>query len=398
MTDAKRVVLKPGREKSIVHRHPWIYSGAIARTDGSPEPGDTVEVLSSGGRWLARGTFNARSQITVRLYSWQEDQPLDAALVADRLRRAIALRESLGLGQIANAYRLVSAESDLLPGLIVDRHGDYLVLQVLSAGAERWKDQSVAFLQEMLNPAGIYERSDAAVRDKEGLPLTTGVLAGKEPPALLEIQENGRHFLVDVMRGHKTGFYLDQRENRRKITGYCPGKDVLNAFSYTGGFGVYASVYGASKVLHLDSSTEALELARRNVDLNTRVARCEHEFMEANAFAALRAFRAAGRTFDVIILDPPKFAESAGQLPRALNGYKDVNLVAMQILRPGGTLITFSCSGLVSAAVFQQVVWEAALDAGRDAQVVERLSQGPDHPVLLTFPEGEYLKGLVIKA
>jgi 23S rRNA (cytosine1962-C5)-methyltransferase len=398
MTDEKRVILKPGREKSIVHRHPWIYSGAIAKTDGSPAPGDTVEVLSAAGHWLARGTFNGRSQITVRLYSWHQDQPLDEALLTGRLHRAIATRESLGIGQIATAYRLVNAESDLLPGLIVDRYGDYLVLQSLSAGAERWKGQCVSVLQNMLNPAGIYERSDAAVRDKEGLPLTTGVLAGTEPPSLLEIQENGRHFLVDVRKGHKTGFYLDQRENRRKITGYCAGKDVLNAFSYTGGFGVYASVYGASTVLHLDSSAEALELARRNVEMNTRVARCEHEFMEANAFAALRGFRAAGRAFDVIILDPPKFAENAGQLARALNGYKDINLVAMQILRPGGTLITFSCSGLVSAAVFQQVVWEAAVDAGRDAQVVERLSQGPDHPVLLTFPESEYLKGLVIKA
>lgn len=398
MTDAKRVILKPGREKAVLHRHPWIFSGAIATTDGSPAPGDTVEVLSSTGRWLARGAFNARSQITVRLYSWHEDEPLDGVLIAGRLRRAVALRESLGLAQIASAYRLVSAESDSLPGLIVDRYGDYLVLQSLSAGAERWKAHCVTVLQEMLSPSGIYERSDTAVRDKEGLPLTTGVLAGAEPPALLEIQENGRHFLVDVIKGHKTGFYLDQRENRRKITGYCAGKDVLNAFSYTGGFGVYASVYGASTVLHLDASAEALDLARRNVELNTRVGRCEHEFMEANAFAALRAFRAVGRTFDVIILDPPKFAESAGQLARALNGYKDINLVAMQLLRPGGTLVTFSCSGLVSAAVFQQVVWEAAVDAARDAQVVERLSQGPDHPVLLTFPEGEYLKGLVIKA
>jgi 23S rRNA (cytosine1962-C5)-methyltransferase len=397
MTEVKGVVLKPGREKTIVRRHPWIFSGAIARTEGSPGPGDTVEVFSSGGRWLARGAFNAQSQITVRLYSWREDEPLDGALLADRLRRAIALRQGLGLGQIASAYRLVSAESDLLPGLIVDRYGDYLALQALSAGAERWKDQCVDLLQEMLSPAGIYERSDASVRDKEGLPRVAGVLAGKAPPALVEVQENGRHFLVDLVKGHKTGFYLDQRENRRKATSYCAGKDVLNAFSYTGGFGVYASVYGANSVLHLDSSVEALELARRNVELNTRVARCEHEFTEANAFAALRAFRAAGRTFDVIILDPPKFAESAGQLPRALNGYKDINLVAMQLLRPGGVLITFSCSGLVSAAVFQQVVWEAAVDAGRDAQVVERLSQGPDHPVLLTFPEGEYLKGLVIK-
>jgi 23S rRNA (cytosine1962-C5)-methyltransferase len=398
MVDVKRVVLKPGREKSIVHRHPWIFSGAIARTDGSPGSGDTVEVFSSGGRWLARGAFSPKSQITVRLYSWHEEQPLDGSLLADRLRRAVALRESLGIGQIATAYRLVSAESDCLPGLIVDRYGDYLVLQSLSAGAERWKDDCVTILQEMLNPAGIYERSDAAVRDKEGLPLTTGVLFGVEPPALLEMQENGRHFLVDVMQGHKTGFYLDQRENRRKATGYCAGKEVLNAFSYTGGFGVYASDSGARAVVHLDSSAEALDLARRNVQLNARGAPCEHEFMQANAFAALRAFRAAGRTFDVIILDPPKFAESAGQLPRALNGYKDINLVAMQVLRPSGALITFSCSGLVSAAVFQQMVWEAAVDAGRDAQVVERLSQGPDHPVLLTFPEGEYLKGLVIKA
>jgi 23S rRNA (cytosine1962-C5)-methyltransferase len=398
VTDAKTVVLKPGREKSIIHRHPWIFSGAIARTGGSPAPGDTVEVLSSGGRWLARGAFNAKSQITVRLYTWQEEQPLNDSLIGDRLRRAIALRGSQGLSQIADSYRLVSAESDLLPGLIVDRYGDYLALQVLSAGAERWKDQCVASLQEMLTPAGIYERSDAAVREKEGLPKTVGVLAGLEPPALLEIQENGRRFLVDMIKGHKTGFYLDQRENRRKAASYCVAKEVLNAFSYTGGFGVYASVLGASKVLHLDSSAEALELSRRNVELNIGVAGCDHEFMEANAFAALRAFRAAGRTFDVIILDPPKFAESASQLPRALNGYKDINLVAMQILRPGGTLITFSCSGLVSAAVFQQMVWEAAVDAGRDAQVVERLFQGPDHPVLLTFPEGEYLKGLVIKA
>jgi 23S rRNA (cytosine1962-C5)-methyltransferase len=398
MPDLKRVVLKPGREKSIVHRHPWIFSGAIARTDGSPGSGDTVEVFSSGGRWLARGAFSPRSQISVRLYSWHEDQRLDGSLLAERLRRAIALRESLGVSQTASACRLVSAESDLLPGLIIDRYGDYLVLQSLSAGAERWKDLCVASLQEILNPAGIYERSDASVREKEGLPLTTGVLAGKEPPALLEIQENGRHFLVDVMQGHKTGFYLDQRENRRKATSFCAGKEILNAFSYTGGFGVYAADSGASAVLHLDSSAEALELARRNVELNSSAAPCEHLFMEANAFAALRAFRAAGRTFDVIILDPPKFAESAVQLPRALNGYKDINLVAMQILRPGGTLITFSCSGLVSAAVFQQMVWEAAVDAERDAQVVERLSQAPDHPVLLTFPEGEYLKGLVIKA
>ena len=398
MSSATRVVLKPGREKSVLHRHPWIYSGAVARLDGPAESGDTVDVVSAKGQFLARGLISPQSQIVVRLYTWQEDQPLDDALWATRLKRAIALRHSLGVDHVTNAYRLVAAESDQLPGLIVDRYGDFLVLQALTAGAERWKRTATAVLQELLQPSGIYERSDVDVREKEGLPKVAGPLLGQKPPPLLEIHEHGHRFLVDIANGHKTGLYLDQRENRRLAAGFCTGRDVLNAFAYTGGFGVYAAAAGASSVVHVDSSGDVLALARRNVDLNAPDGACRHEFVEGNAFSLLRAFRAANRTFDVIILDPPKFAESVNQLSRALNGYKDVNLVALHLLRPGGTIITFSCSGLVSVSMFQQVVWEAALDANRDAQIVQRLTQAPDHPILLTFPEGEYLKGLVIQA
>jgi 23S rRNA (cytosine1962-C5)-methyltransferase len=280
----------------------------------------------------------------------------------------------------------------------VDRYAGYLVVQALSTGAEAWKGTCADILEEILHPDGIFERSDGDVRAKEGLEKAAGPLRGERPPELVEIEENRLRFLVDLAAGHKTGMYLDQRDNRRLVAGLCGGKSVLNAFGYTGGFGVYAGAAGAAAVCHLDSSADSLSLARRNVALNHADDGCAHEYLEGNAFSLLRGFRAAGRTFDVIILDPPKFAENTGQLARALNGYKDINLVALQILRPGGVLVTFSCSGLVSPAVFQQVVWEAALDAGKNARVVGRLTQAPDHPVLLHFPEGEYLKGLVVRA
>lgn len=334
----------------------------------------------------------------MRLLTWREDEEVGPDLFRQRLARAIALRETLRIGQTSTACRLVNAESDLLPGLVVDRYNDVLVMQALSAGAEEWKAACADLLMESIRPKGIYERSDADVRAKEGMEKAAGLLRGDVSELELQVEERGIHLLVNIASGHKTGMYLDQRENRHVVAGLCEGASVLNVFAYTGGFGVHAAAAGANEVTHIDSSADALGIAQRNVGLNEAAAECRHEFVEGNAFSVLRGYRAHGRTFDVIILDPPKFAESAGQLARALNGYKDINLVALQILRPGGALVTFSCSGLVSASVFQQVVWEAALDAGRDARVVGRLTQSPDHPVLMTFPESEYLKGLVVRA
>jgi len=391
-----KVILKPGKDKPVRGRHPWVFSGAIQRVEGKALDGSVVEVQAADGRWLARGYLNRRSQIAVRLLTWDEGEAIDGDFWARRLRRAIAARQTLTDEARTTAYRLVYAESDGLPSLIVDRYGDFLVLQSLTLGMEQQKPLLVRLLTDLLHPRGIYERSDVEVRRKEGLPETAGVLFGEAPPDLLEVAENDRRFLVDVKHGHKTGFYLDQRENRRRVAAYCPGREVLDAFAYTGGFGVYAATAGASRVISVEASKEALGLAQRNFALNGLDV-AAHEFVLGDVFEVLRGYRQAGRQFDVVILDPPKFAAAAGQVTGALRGYKDVNLLGMQLLRPGGVLATFSCSGLVGADLFQQVVWEASVDAGRDVQVIERLTQAPDHPVLLSFPEGEYLKGLICR-
>jgi len=392
-----KVVLKPGKDRPVRGRHPWIFSGAIQRVEGKALDGSLVEVQAADGRWLARGYLNRRSQITARLLTWDEGEAIDDDFWARRLRRAIAARQTLADEARTTAYRLVYAESDGLPGLIVDRYGDFLVLQSLTLGIEQQKPLLVRLLADLLHPQGIYERSDVEVRRKEGMPETTGVLAGEAPPDLLEVVENGRRFLVDVQHGHKTGFYLDQRENRRRVAAYCPDTEVLDAFAYTGGFGVYAAAAQARRVVSVEASEEALGLAQRNFALNGLDV-AAHEFVLGDVFEVLRGYRQAGRQFGVVILDPPKFAAAAGQVTGALRGYKDVNLLGLQLLRPGGVLATFSCSGLVGADLFQQVVWEASVDAGRDVQVIERLAQAPDHPVLLSFPEGEYLKGLICRA
>ncbi len=402
-----KVVLKPGKDRPVRGRHPWIFSGAIQRVEGKALDGSIVEVHAADSGWLARGYLNRRSQIAVRLLTWDEGEAVDSDFWARRLRRAITARQTLGEAARTTAYRLVYAESDGLPGLIVDRYADFLVLQALTLGIEQQKPLLVRLLTDLLHPRGIYERSDVEVRRKEGLPEAAGVLApihcqtgdvsglaGEAPPDLVEVAENGRRFLVDVKHGHKTGFYLDQRENRRRVAAYCPGTEVLDAFAYTGGFGVYAAINGARRVVSVEASEEALGLAQRNFALNGLDV-AAHEFVLGDVFEVLRGYRQAGRQFDVVILDPPKFAAAAGQVAGALRGYKDVNLLGMQLLRPGGVLATFSCSGLVGADLFQQVVWEASVDAGRDVQIVERLAQAPDHPVLLSFPEGEYLRGLI---
>jgi len=390
------VVLRRGKEKPILNHHPWIFSGAIARIEGGPADGDTVEVVDHEHDFLARGYINRHSQITVRLLSWTADEALDQTFWQRRIQQAIEHRRGLLESQGTTAYRLIYAESDLLPGLVVDRYSDYLVIQALTLGVERRKSEIVDILAELVQPTGIYERSDVNVREKEYLPLSSGPLWGKEPPPLLEIKESGLCFQVDIKRGQKTGFYLDQRDNRSRLTSYCAGRTVLNAFAYTGSFGVYAAMAGAEHITSVDTSAEALKLARSNMQLNGFVDR-DDEYVVGDVFAVLRQYRAEGREFDLVILDPPKFAYSRSQVQSACRGYKDINLLAMQLLRPDGILFTMSCSGLVKPALFQKVVFGASIDAQRDAQVLEKLSQPEDHPVLLTFPEGEYLKGLVCR-
>jgi 23S rRNA (cytosine1962-C5)-methyltransferase len=391
-----KLFLRPGHDKPVRRHHPWIFSGAVARIDGQPDDGDIVEVYSSQGEWLARGYLNRRSQIVVRLLTWDREEAIDESFWRRRIDRAVRARTLLELESVTDAYRLVFAESDWIPGLIVDRYADFLVLQCLTLGIERRKELLVRLLAEECRPAGIFERSDRDMREKEGLAPSEGVRWGVEPPDRLLIQEYGHRFRVDVRRGHKTGFYLDQRENRRRTAAYLAGRRVLNAFSYTGAFAVWALAAGARHVVNLDSAADVLSEAAANLILNG-FPESSFECVEGDAFRVLRAFRSTGRRFDAVILDPPKFAFSQAHLQRATRGYKDINLQALHLLEPGGILATFSCSGLVSADLFQKIVFAAAEDAGRDVQILERLAQPPDHPIRLSFPEGEYLKGLICR-
>jgi 23S rRNA (cytosine1962-C5)-methyltransferase len=390
------VIVKPKRDKSLLRRHPWVFNGAIAKTRGHLEPGCTVDVVSTRGNWLGRGAHSPRSQISVRIWTFDETEAVDEQFFRNRLERALACRRSLVDQMHLTGYRLVNAESDGLPGVIIDRYGDFLVCQFLTVGAEAWKDTIVDQLGALIPVAGIFERSDSPVRDKEGLARQTGVLAGQEPPATIAFQEGPHRFWVDVRLGHKTGFYLDQRDNRLQMKGFADGAEVLNCFAYTGGFGVAALKAGARHVTNVDMSSAALELSAQNIALNDLdPGRIEH--VEADVFKQLRYYRDAARRFDVIVLDPPKFADSRAQVGRASRGYKDINLLAIKLLRAGGHLFTFSCSGLMEPELFQKIVADAALDAGRDAQIIRRLNQAADHPTALNFPEGHYLKGLLCR-
>lgn len=397
MVPMKQVILKQTREKSVIRHHPWVFSGAVEKVEGRPEPGETVDVYSSGRQWLARGAYSPESQIRVRIWTFDQGEEVGPELFRSRLLDAFHARQVFMSGQDTDAFRLVNSESDGLPGIIVDRYGDCLVCQFLTAGAELWRREAVSQLQEIVPCSCVYERSDADVRGKEGLSPRTGVIAGSAPPELVNIRENGMRFLADVRGGHKTGFYLDQRENRALLAGYARDREVLNCFSYTGGFSMAALSGGASRTVNIDSSRPALDLAARHVDLGGfDPSLAEH--VEGDVFTLLRKYRDSGRTFDIVVLDPPKFVESRSQLVRASRGYKDINLLAFKILKPGGILFTFSCSGLLDRDLFQKIVFDAALDAGRDARIIHWLSQSPDHPVALSFPEGAYLKGLVCMA
>jgi 23S rRNA (cytosine1962-C5)-methyltransferase len=390
------VHLKPGREKSLLRRHPWVFSGAIHGVAGEPQPGDTVEVRSAGGAILGRGAFSPRSQITVRMWTFEPEEELSVDFFRQRIFSAVETRRALGLLEPRGACRLVNAESDGLPGLIVDRYAGYLVCQFLAAGVEHWKNEIVTELQTLLAPTGIYERSDVGVRAKEDMEPSSGVLLGLDPPDLVQIEEGPCRFAVDIRRGQKTGFYLDQRENRALLPDYAPGAEVLNCFAYTGAFGVWALKGGAKSVQHVESSSDALGLARHHAQLND-LPQDASDYRAGDVFQVLREYRDAGRRFDLIILDPPKFVDTQARLERGSRGYKDINLLAFSLLRAGGMLLTFSCSGRLPTDLFQKIVADGALDAGRNAQILRRLSQAADHPTSLAFPEGTYLKGLLLR-
>jgi 23S rRNA (cytosine1962-C5)-methyltransferase len=390
------LVLKSGREKSLLRRHPWIFSGAVAFIQGTPEAGETIEVRDSDGRFLARGAYSPSSQIRARVWTWDEAEHIDEAFFQARLQQAILARQELAIYPPDNALRLVHGESDRLPGFILDRYGGTLVAQFLSAGSERWRDLLTELVIQITNAEGLYERSEVDARRLEGLPVRFGTVQGVPPPERILIHENGLRFQVDVYQGHKTGFYLDQRENRLRVRSLAKNRQVLDCFCYSGGFTANALLGGAESVLALDSSKPALDQLREHLALNDLPAE-RVEVQEGDVFQALRGFRDRRRVFDMIILDPPKFAQTAAQAQRAARGYKDINLLAFKLLKPGGLLVTFSCSGGISEDLFQKIVAGAALDAGVHAQIIERLSQASDHPVGLNFPEGAYLKGLVLR-
>jgi 23S rRNA (cytosine1962-C5)-methyltransferase len=418
------IILKAGREKSLLRRHPWVFSGAVERIDGAPHSGDTLPVRDATDNFLAWAAYNPDSQITARVWSWREEEVIDAEFFRRRISAALEARRALlpspaggitsdsagvfcqpsrmasssseGRGEgMNNGARLVHAESDGLPGLIVDQYGDTLVMQIGSAGAERWRDAIADILQELCNPACIYERSDSDSRGLEGMEPRNGVLRGALPESV-EVVEHGLRFRVDVAAGQKTGFYLDQRDNRALTETLAKDRDVLNCFCYTGGFSLYALRGGAKSVLSIDASGDALRIAAENLAANN-LDGSRAEWQEADVFQALRKLRDQGRSFDFIILDPPKFAPTAAFAEKAARGYKDINLLGFKLLRPGGLLATYSCSGGISEDLFQKIIAGAALDAGVDAQIIHYLHASADHPVLLSFPEGAYLKGLVLR-
>jgi 23S rRNA (cytosine1962-C5)-methyltransferase len=388
------LTLKPGREKSLLRRHPWIFSGAVARVDGNPATGETVDLLTATGQFLARAAYSPSSQIRARVWTFDPSEQVDTDFFRRRIQASLATRHKLNLTLKTDAFRIIHAESDGLPGLIADRYSKTLVVQFLSAGAELWRETIANTLLELTGLETIYERSDADVRELEGLAPNSGLLRGAINQLPLTITENDLKFHVDISEGHKTGFYLDQRANRIRVRELAEDRDVLDCFCYTGGFTVNALAGGAKSVFSVDSSAEALSLCRENVALNS-AENAPHSVIEGDVFQLLRRFRDEGREFDLIILDPPKFAPTAAQAEKAARGYKDINLLGFKLLRSGGILVTFSCSGGVDAALFQKIIASAALDAGAYAQIVEHLSQGLDHPVALNFPEGAYLKGLI---
>lgn len=391
------LILHPGKEKSVLRRHPWLFSGAVAQLDGRARPGDTVDVVSHEGRPLGRAAWSPTSQIRARMWSFVAEETIDHAFFKRRVAASVARRNALPELAGQQGLRLIHAESDGLPGVIADRYGDTVVVQLTTAGADKWRAAIADSLQKATGCARIYERSDVEVRKLEGLEAVTGWLHGTAPEGDIVIDENGVRMAVDIVDGHKTGFYLDQRQNRRRVAELARGRRVLNCFCYTAGFSLQALAGGACEVVSMDSSGPALATAQRNLALNPQLEKFRALWREADVFAELRSLRAAGERYDLVILDPPKFANTAAHADRAARAYKDINLQALQLLAPGGLLMTYSCSGGVDAELFRKIVAGAALDAGRTARAVQHLHGAADHPVDLAFPEGDYLKGLLLQ-
>ena len=393
-SEEKQLFLKKGRDKPVKYLHPWIFSGAVDRLEGHPIMGETIQIISADGSFLARASYSPESQIRARILTWNPDEDISPDFFRRRITRSLAYRKLIKFDY--QMMRLVHAESDGLPGLIVDKYGENLIVQFLSAGCEFWKDVIVEALIDLTGARTIYERSDVQVRKLEGLPLQTGTIYGPAPETLLRIKESECDVWVDVQNGHKTGYYLDQRENRVLIGRMCRGKSVLDCFCYSGGFSIQALQNGAESVTLVDESAAALQLVDKNAALNNLEGR-NISTIQGDVFEVLRKFRDQAKTFDVIILDPPKFAPTASFADKAARGYKDINLLAFKLLEPGGILATFSCSGGISRDFFLRILSGAARDAEVNARIQLNMGQSADHSVNLSFPEGIYLKGFVIR-
>jgi 23S rRNA (cytosine1962-C5)-methyltransferase len=393
MNAIPKVILKPKRAQPFFARHPWVFNGAIERIDGSPADGDEVELFSSGGNFIARGLFNSQSKINVRLYSWDPGQALDLAFFRERLTRAIELRHHvLNLAGPERGYRLVFSESDQLSGMVVDRYGDWLTVQFTALGLANRRDMLAGLLQELTSARGIYLRTEKGIGKLEGAELHDGLLAGEPPPPDLAIEENGLRFFVNLAEGQKTGYYLDQRDNRAEVARLCPGKRVLDAFCYSGGFSLYAAKAGAAEVLGLDASEPALELARKNAIANGLA---NATFENADVFKKLAELVAADRKFDVLILDPPKFARNRAAVPEAMKGYRRLHQLAMKLLDRDGVLVSCCCTGLIAMSDLEDVVAQVAVESRRDVQILQRRGPSPDHPVAISCRETGYLKCLI---
>ncbi|WP_057831707.1 class I SAM-dependent methyltransferase [Colwellia sp. TT2012] len=389
-----RISLNVGREKSLLRKHPWIFSKAINKIKGKPLLGDTVDVFDSKGNWLAKGAYSPESQIRIRVWSFDENEEIDRDFFLNKLQKAQLRRDWFIAQGKLTGYRLIAGESDGLPGVTIDKYDNFIVCQLLSAGADYHRYTLVSCLTELYPNCHIYERSDVDVRKKEGLEPVTGWLTEPQESTECIIEEHGIKIYVDIATGHKTGFYLDQRDSRLTAGKFAKGKTILNCFSYTSSFALHCAANNAKEVINVDVSQAALDMGKRNLALNG-LTDANVSFVKDDVFKLLRKYREEKRRFDMIILDPPKFVESKAQLTGACRGYKDINMIAMQLLNPNGILLTFSCSGLLDASLFQKVVADAALDAKRKVYFVERLQQAADHPISSNYPEGYYLKGLV---
>ncbi|NTS76143.1 class I SAM-dependent methyltransferase [Catenovulum sp. SM1970] len=391
-----RLTLNPGREKSLLRKHPWIFSRAIAKVEGDLELGQTVEVVNHKGQFICQAAFSPKSQIRARVWSFEQDEKINQDFFVKKIQKARNLREQ-EVAADTNGFRLIAAESDGLPGVTIDFYNGTLVVQLLSAGAEYQRDNILQALLAVFPNAPIFERSDVDVRSKEGLPQQKGWLANEQANTQTTITEHGIDIQLDINKGHKTGFYLDQRDSRHISGQYSQGKSVLNCFCYTGAFSLHALKAGATKVTNMDISANALKQAEKNHKLNDLLQADKVEFVKADVFKKLREYKEQGVKFDTIVMDPPKFVENKNQLQGACRGYKDINMLAFELLNEGGTLLTFSCSGLMEESLFQKIIADAALDAGKNGVIVEKLSQAKCHPIGLNYPEGFYLKGLAVK-